>query len=147
MIKLAICAALAITSAPAAVGAPAPERGIASWYGEAHRGKLMANGKKFNPERLTAASWFYPLGTRVKVSVQSGKGSKRTRSVYVTVTDRGPAHDLVRDGRIIDLAQAAFRRLAHLDLGLVPVTVQPVGQIRFRSAALSRQPIALKKAA
>ena len=42
--------------------------GYASWYGEDHRGRLMANGKKFNPDKLTAASWFYPLGTRVRVT-------------------------------------------------------------------------------
>ncbi len=39
-----------------------PSTGLASWYGEAHRGKLMANGKRFNPDRLTAASWFYRSG-------------------------------------------------------------------------------------
>ena len=44
------------------------ETGLASWYGEAHRGRLMANGRKFDPDKLTAASWFYPLGTRVRVT-------------------------------------------------------------------------------
>src|SRR6185436_14813375 len=41
--------------------------GKASWYGEAHRGRLMANGQRFDPDKLTAASWFYPLGTKVRV--------------------------------------------------------------------------------
>jgi len=102
----------------------APTNGLASWYGEAHRGKLMANGKKFNPDNLTAASWFYPLGTKVRVTRDDGSG--KSRSVQVTITDRGPATDLVRDGRIIDLAYGAFRRLGEPDLGLVPVTVRPV---------------------
>ncbi len=99
-----------------------PKEGQASWYGEEHRGKLMANGKRFNPDKLTAASWFYPLGTKVRVTVKSNSG--RRHSVEVTVTDRGPALDLVRDGRIVDLARAAFRKIAHPDVGLVTVTVQ-----------------------
>ena len=100
------------------------KKGRASWYGEAHRGKLMANGKKFNPDKLTAASWFYPLGTKVRVTAKASDNS--ARSVLVTVTDRGPADDLVREGRIIDLAHAAYKRLAHPDLGLVSVSVQPL---------------------
>ena len=102
----------------------APAAGVASWYGEAHRGKLMANGKKFNPDNLTAASWYYPLGTRVRVTINPR--SKTSESVLVTITDRGPAKDLVRSGRIIDLSRGAFKRLAHPDLGLIPVQVHRV---------------------
>ena len=102
--------------------------GVASWYGESHRGRLMANGKKFDPDKLTAASWFYPLGTKVKVTLHVA--TTPPRSVVVTVTDRGPAWDLVREGRIIDLGQAAFRRLGNPDTGLVPVTVVPLKRPR-----------------
>lgn len=151
MMKLVLCAALALSGAPAAFAEGVPEKGIASWYGESHRGRLMANGRKFNPDRLTAASWFYPLGTRVKVTLHQPKSkpSKKaqTRTVYVTITDRGPAHYLVRGGRIIDLAEAAFERLADLDLGLVQVTVKPVKAVSVRTAAYSNQPGSLKKAA
>jgi rare lipoprotein A len=101
-----------------------PSSGEASWYGEAHRGKLMANGKKFDPNKLTAASWFYPLGTKVKV-VHRVPG-KPARSVLVTITDRGPARELVRDGRIIDLTHAAFKRLGNPDVGLIPVVLKRV---------------------
>jgi rare lipoprotein A (peptidoglycan hydrolase) len=101
-----------------------PATGTASWYGEDHRGRLMANGKKFNPDKLTAASWFYPLGTKVRVTLNSS--NHNTRSVLVTITDRGPAKELVRDGRIIDLTHAAFKRLGHPKVGLVPVTVEPL---------------------
>lgn len=90
------------------------ESGLASWYGEDHRGRLMANGRPFNPDNLTAASWHYPLGTRV--TVRAGG-----RSVRVTITDRGPNHRL--RGRVIDLSAAAFARLAPLGKGLVPVNV------------------------
>ena len=88
----------------------------ASWYGEDHRGKPMANGRPFNPDALTAASWFYPLGTRVRVIAGHS-------SVVVTITDRGPAKRLVRRGRMIDLSAAAFRQLARPELGLITVTI------------------------
>ena len=99
-------------------------KGLASWYGEPHRGKLMANGKKFDPDKLTAASWFYPLGTRVRVTIHSPEFEPR--SVLVTITDRGPAKRLVEQGRVIDLGRAAFRKIAQPDLGLVEVVVEPL---------------------
>jgi len=102
------------------------QKGFASWYGEELRGRLMANGKPFNPDKFTAASWFYPLGTRVRVTIRSPEFA--TRSVLVTITDRGPAKRLVEQGRVIDLGFAAFQKLAEPDLGLVEVTVEPVQQ-------------------
>ncbi len=95
------------------------DEGMASWYGESHRNRPMANGEPFNPDKLTAASWFYPMGTRVQVS-HAG------RSVTVKITDRGPAERLVREGRIIDLSQAAFARLGDLDDGLIDVRLKTV---------------------
>src|SRR6266705_2348766 len=70
-----------------------PAAGVASWYGQDHRSRLMANGKKFNLDRPTAASWFYPPGTKVRVTVNSA--NQQRRSVLVTITDRGPAKGLV----------------------------------------------------
>src|ERR1700756_5484717 len=86
--------ALLIASIRLAHAGPAPATGWASWYGEDHRGRLMANRKKFDPDKLTAASWFYPLGTRVRVTAKSRTAPER--SVLVTITDRGPSDDLVR---------------------------------------------------
>jgi rare lipoprotein A len=113
---------LLLSYADTAFADPGPASGVASWYGEEHRGRLMANGKRFNPDKLTAASWFYPLGAKVRVILNS----KNPRSVLVTITDRGPAKDLVRDGRIIDLTHAAFKRLGHPAAGLVGVRVEPL---------------------
>jgi rare lipoprotein A len=99
----------------------------ASWYGEDHRGLLMANGDPFNPDKFTAASWFYPLGTRVIVS-HAG------RSVMVEITDHGPAKRLVQEGRKIDLSHAAFARLANPGSGLIAVTIKDVhGKRRLRA--------------
>jgi len=122
------CGALIVitTQAARAEITSKPQKGFASWYGEELRGRLMANGKPFNPDKLTAASWFYPLGTRVRVTMRSPESEPR--SVLVTITDRGPAKRLVEQGRVIDLGFAAFRKLAEPDLGLVEVTVEPVQQ-------------------
>jgi rare lipoprotein A len=122
---LLLCGALMLSWIPAVrADLPAPQQGLASWYGEAHRGKLMANGHKFDPDKMTAASWFYPLGTHVRVTVNSP--NIEARSVLVTITDRGPAKRLVDRGRVIDLGRAAFQKIAHPDLGLISVTVEPV---------------------
>jgi rare lipoprotein A len=89
----------------------------ASWYGEQHRGLPMADGHPFNPDRLTAASWFFPLGTKVLVIHDS-------QHVVVEITDRGPAKRLVKEGRKIDLSLAAFAKLAPLDAGLINVEIR-----------------------
>src|SRR5580692_2999321 len=69
--------------------------GTASWYGAQHQGRKMANGKRFDRRKLTAASWYFPLGTKIRVvNVKNGE------SVVVTVTDRGPN---LRLHRILDL--------------------------------------------
>lgn len=87
---------------------------VASWYGDEAAGRRMANGQPFNPKALTAASYRYPLGTRLRVSC--GK-----KNVIVFLTDRGPNRRLGRD---IDLSRAAFERLAPLRKGLIQVTIE-----------------------
>lgn len=89
--------------------------GKASFYGEAYRGKRMADGFRFNPDRYTCASNTWPLGTWLHVE-HDGK------SVEVLVTDHGPDITL---GRIIDLSEAAFARIADTKRGVVTVRVTP----------------------
>lgn len=93
-----------------------PRKLVASWEGEEDRGKTMASGEKFNPDRYTCASWDYPLGTMLRISVNG-------KTVAVVVTDRGPAKRLLGT-RQLDLSRAAFRALAPLKQGLVQVTVE-----------------------
>jgi peptidoglycan lytic transglycosylase len=121
---LTVCMALSFAGIGVQRANAAVRVGLASWYGEEHRGKLMANGKRFDPDKFTAASWYYPLGTKVRVTLASG--ARRPRSVLVTITDRGPALELLRDGRIIDLSHAPFKKLAHPKVGLVAVAVRVV---------------------
>lgn len=78
-----------------------PEREFLNW--------TTSSGQPFDPNRLACASWFYPIGTTLRVSYQD-------RSVECIVNDRGP-NRLYRypDGRtknvIIDLTVGTARVL------------------------------------
>lgn len=100
--------------------------GTASWYGEQRQGKKMANGKPFDCHKLTAASWYFPLGTKIRVvNVKNGY------SVVVTITDRGPN---LRLNRIVDLSLAAAERLGYVGEGLAPVFLYPMASIDTQAA-------------
>jgi rare lipoprotein A len=91
--------------------------GVASWYGVQHQGRKMANGKRFDRRQLTAASWYFPLGTTVRVvNLENGK------SEVVTITDRGPDRSL---HRVIDLSEAAAEKLGYIRQGLTSVFLFP----------------------
>jgi len=93
------------------------ESGMASYYGNEFIGRKTANGERFDQGKLTAAHRTLPFGTRVKVTnKQNGK------SVVVRVNDRGP----FAKGRIIDLSSSAFKSIAYLGVGVIPVHIQVV---------------------
>ncbi|MBA2712813.1 MAG: septal ring lytic transglycosylase RlpA family protein [Rubrobacteraceae bacterium] len=102
-----------VETTPAAEG-PAKTM-MASYYGRALEGHKMANGQPFNADGFTAAHKTLPFGTELEVSY----GSK---SVRVTVTDRGP----YAAGRDLDLSLAAARKLGILSRGVAPVQVRIV---------------------
>ena len=92
--------------------------GVASYYSYECANQPMANGRIFNPEKRTCASWFYKFGTVLVVkSLDTG------RSTEVVVTDRGPNKRLVREGRIIDLSKRAFQDICNLNQGLTRVAI------------------------
>ena len=110
-----------ILGSPVDAGA---REGTASWYSveSCHRegtSGIMANGQPLDGRQLTAASWDYPFGTRLLVRY----GAK---AVVVVVTDRGPARILVRQGRLLDLSEAAFEALAPLARGVIKVRIEVV---------------------
>jgi rare lipoprotein A len=93
------------------------ETGKASWYGH-ESGNRTANGEKWNPHGMTAATWFYPFNTKLRVTcLRNGK------CVTVRVNDRGPARRL---GRIIDLSEGAARQLGMLDHGVSLVKIDVI---------------------
>ena len=98
---------------------PSIEMGVASYYSYECADKPMANGRIFNPEKRTCASWFYDFGTVLVVkSLDTGLTTE------VTVTDRGPNKRLVKQGRIIDLSKRAFQDICRLEKGLTRVVIQ-----------------------
>jgi rare lipoprotein A len=89
--------------------------GTASWYGQDFDGLLTANGEVFDKDRITAAHPTLPLPSLVRVTnLENG------RSLEVRVNDRGP---FVVD-RLIDLSQAAARKLGFEGQGVANVRVQ-----------------------
>ncbi|RRD38254.1 septal ring lytic transglycosylase RlpA family protein [Leptotrichia sp. OH3620_COT-345] len=91
------------------------QTGIASFYGGKWHGRKTANGEIFDTYKLTAAHKTLPFGTRVRVTnVNNGK------SVVVRINNRGP----YAKGRIIDLSQAAFSKIASLSKGIVKVKLE-----------------------
>lgn len=120
------------TNKPKALQAPKPRYvGVASWYGMDRQGHKMANGKKFDRRALTAACWFYPLGTTVRV-VNLDNGN----AVTVTITDRGPN---LRLHRMVDLSEAAAQQLGYIDQGLTRVFVLPVNPASLEHAEFEAQ--------
>ncbi len=95
--------------------APAVQRGLATFYGAEQQGGPTASGERFDRNKLTAAHRTLPLGTRVRVT-----NTRNGRSVEVRINDRGP----YGHGRIIDLSEAAARRLDMIAAGVVPVIVE-----------------------
>lgn len=92
-------------------------RGVASYYGKREAGKIMANGNRFDPEKMTCASRTFPFGTRLLVTYPT-----TGKSVVVTVTDRGPwVH-----GRVLDLSERAARELGLKHRGIGLVIIEPL---------------------
>lgn len=96
---------------------PYKATGAASWYGH-ESGDYTANGERFKPHRLTAASWTLPFNTKVRVT-----NLKNGKSVVVRVNDRGPAHRL---HRLIDLSEGAAKEIGMIHGGLAQVLVEEI---------------------
>jgi rare lipoprotein A len=101
------------------VGASQPvghtESGMASFYGNEFQSRKTSNGERFDQGKLTAAHRTLPFGTRLKVT-----NTQNSKSVVVRVNDRGP----FAKGRILDLSSSAFKSIAHLNAGVIPVRIE-----------------------
>lgn len=83
------------------------KRLVSSWYGPKFAGRETASGELFNPRAMTAASRYYPLGTRLSLCLSG-------RCVTVRVNDRGP----YVTGRQLDVSEAVAERLGFKSRGL-----------------------------
>jgi len=87
----------------------------ASWYGQEFQGNETANGEHFNRNVTTAANLTLPFGTIIRVT-NLGNG----KSVNLRINDRGPY--VAR--RMLDISQAAAKKLDFVDAGLAWVRVE-----------------------
>lgn len=93
------------------------QTGVASYYGGKWHGRKTANGEIFDTNTLTAAHKTLPFNTKVKVTnVNNGK------SVIVRINNRGP----YSKGRVIDLSQAAFKKIENLGKGITKINLEIV---------------------
>ena len=89
--------------------------GKASYYGKEFEGRKTANGEIFSNYKFTAAHRKYAFGTYLRVI-----NLKNNLSVTVRVSDRGPYNYT----RIIDLSEAAARRIGSYMHGLTTVRIE-----------------------
>lgn len=115
----------------------APRRGVASWFStEACRTNPdphcpTASGRSlYELERRRVsfiASWDYPLGAKVQVCQPPTPFNLKRRCTTATVLDRGPALELVAQGRIADLSKTVWWAIsdpwAMVNLGTIPVEI------------------------
>ncbi len=94
--------------------APVAE-GVASYYTVASSSQLTASGEPMQDDALTCAMLAGEFGKYYRVEADNGE------SVIVRLNDRGP----YVNGRVIDLSEAAIRRL-HPRHGLLNVRVYEV---------------------
>jgi rare lipoprotein A len=90
------------------------EKGLASWYGNPFHGRKTASGEVYNMHEISAAHKTLPLHTWVEV-----RNLKNNKKIILRINDRGP----FVDGRIIDLSQAAAKKLGVYMPGTAPVLV------------------------
>lgn len=121
-----LCVQPVATAVITSVGLPRPyEIGEASFYSYECAKLPMANGRPFDPEMRTCASWFYEFGTVLKItSIDTGRSTK------VVVTDRGPNRRFVKKGRVVDLSRRAFEDICDPAKGLTKVTVEVLSEPR-----------------
>lgn len=91
----------------------APEGGRdtrVSYYARRFNGRRTSSGVRYDPEKLTAASNDYPLGSRILVI-----NPHNQKKVVVTINDRCRK----RSYPLIDLSRQAARTLGFLGKGLI----------------------------
>jgi rare lipoprotein A len=88
----------------------------ATWYGEEFNDQVTFSGEKFNCNKLTCASNYFPIGTKLKITNKENK-----KSVIVKCNDRGGMGEYT-----IDLSKEAFKRIADLKTGVIEIKVKVI---------------------
>lgn len=112
MKKILITAFLILNVAAAKI-----EVNKASHYHDKFNGRKTASGEIFSQKKFTAATNLYPIGKKLVVI-----NAKNGDSVIIRVNDRISN----RFSNRIDLTKAAFKEIANLKEGVIPVTVKEI---------------------
>jgi len=118
---LSTACSIVLLGAMACSSARSTQVGRASYYGPGYKGKTTACGEKFKPKKRTAAHGSHPCGTILKVTNLANK-----KTVTVRVNDHFPG----TNGRIIDLSEGAFKKIANKDTGVIEVQLKVVRKPR-----------------
>lgn len=102
--------------------------GIASYYHDKFEGRKTATGDVFDNDKFTAASNKFKLGSYAKVTNQSNG-----QVVYVKINDR-----MANNGRVIDLASIAAKKLEFQKKGITKVKVEVVSAEEGRLGILAQ---------
>lgn len=89
--------------------------GTATFYGEFFHGKITTSGEEYDMNEMTAAHPTFSFGTKVRVVNLENK-----KSVTIKINDRPRTNKKSR----IDLSKGAFKKISHLDSGVVPVRME-----------------------
>ena len=89
-----------------------PYHGTASWY---DKGKITANGKKFDANKYTVAHRTLPFGTLLKIT-----NVKNGNTIEAIVSDRGP---FVKN-KEIDVSSSAAKALGFFHSGTAKVLIE-----------------------
>jgi rare lipoprotein A len=96
--------------------------GLASYYANSFEEKLTSNGEIFTNSKLTCASNFYKIGTKLKVT-----NLRTNKFVYVRVNDTGILY-----GIQLDLSQKAFNTIGKLSRGIIKVRIEKIEQLNYK---------------
>ena len=118
MSAAAVGQTLPASSARVAQSRTVEESGLAAVYSDRLAGHVTASGKKYDPNKLTAAHKTLPFGTRVEViNTRNGK------TVELRITDRGPR----QADRILDISPRAAHALGIRKTAMAEVKLKVLG--------------------
>lgn len=97
----------------------AEQEGMATYYSPRLAGHRTASGERYDPKAFTAAHPVLPFGAQVQVT----RTDRYAPSIVVRINDRCAGKK-----KIIDVSEAAARRLNMMGAGLVPVRLRVVAE-------------------
>lgn len=95
------------------------QTGYACYYGKSFHGQKTASGERFNKNEMVAAHPTYRMGSIVRVT-----NLKNDQTVDVRIVDRGPAQTKKSKRYIIDVSEAAAKKLGFIKAGKAKVKLE-----------------------